>query len=55
MQQSLVAVPDGEAFADDVRRLRDMIDDVGGQVIALRSEPFAAGDDVRLLEARNAE
>ena len=59
VQQSVVAVPDGEAFADDVRRLRDVIDDVGGQVIALRSEPFAGGDDVRLVEAwneaRNAE
>ena len=59
VQQSVVAVPDGEAFAGDVRRLRDVIDDVSGQVIALRSEPFAGGDDIRLLEAwneaRNAE
>lgn len=53
VQQSVVAVPDDDAFADDVQRLRDVLGDVGGQVTALRTEPLAGGDDGRLLEAWN--
>ena len=53
VQQSVVAVPDTEAFADDVERLRGVLADVGGQVTALRAEPHGAGDDQRLLEAWN--
>jgi hypothetical protein len=53
VQQSVVAVPDAEAFAGDVERLRAVLDDVGGQVLALRTEPLAAGDDGRLLAAWN--
>ena len=54
VQQSVVAVPDAEAFAGDVQRLREVLADVGGQVTALRTEPLASGDDGRLLEAWNA-
>ena len=53
VQQSVVAVPDADGFADDVQRLRDVIAGVGGQVTALRTEPLASGDDGRLLEAWN--
>jgi DNA-binding transcriptional regulator PaaX len=53
VQQSVVAVPDAEAFAADVQRLRDVLAEVGGQVTALRTEPLAAGDDGRLSEAWN--
>jgi DNA-binding transcriptional regulator PaaX len=59
VQQSVVAVPDTDAFAEDVERLRAVLADVGGQVTALRSVPLAEGDDRRLLdgwnEAREAE
>jgi hypothetical protein len=53
VQQSVVAVPDADGFADDVQRLREVLADVGGQVTALRTEPLARGDDGRLLEAWN--
>ena len=53
VQQSVVAVPDTEAFAEDVDRLRAVLGDVGGQVTALRSVPLVEGDDGRLLEAWN--
>jgi hypothetical protein len=53
VQQSVVTVPDADAFADDVQRLRQVLADVGGQVTALRTEPLASGDDGRLLEAWN--
>jgi septal ring factor EnvC (AmiA/AmiB activator) len=54
LQQSVVAVPDDEAFAPVVERLREVLAEVGGQVTALRAEPAAGGDDGRLLEAWNA-
>jgi hypothetical protein len=53
VQQAVVAIPDGDAFAGDLERLRAVIAEVGGQVTALRAEPLAAGDDRRLLEAWN--
>jgi hypothetical protein len=53
VQQSVVAVPDGDAFAEDLERLRTVVAEVGGQATALRAEPLAAGDDRRLLEAWN--
>jgi hypothetical protein len=53
VQQSVVAVPDTEAFAGDVERLRQVLADVGGQVTALRAEALSSGDDRRLLEAWN--
>jgi DNA-binding transcriptional regulator PaaX len=54
LQQSVVAVPDSDDFADVVDTLRDVIADVGGQLTALRSVPVADGDAARLLEAWNA-
>jgi hypothetical protein len=51
VQQSVVAVPDGDAFRADVEQLREVLAEVGGQVTALRTEPLSAGDDARLLEA----
>src|SRR3954471_13025605 len=54
VQQSVVAVPDADQFADDVERLRGVLADVGGQVTALGTEPLNGGDDARLLEAWNA-
>jgi vacuolar-type H+-ATPase subunit I/STV1 len=53
VQQSVVAVPDGGAFADAVDGLRRVLGEVGGQVTSLRAEPLVAGDDQRLLEAWN--
>jgi DNA-binding transcriptional regulator PaaX len=59
VQQSVVAVPDAEPFMADIEQLREVLAEVGGQVMALRSEPLSAGDDGRLLqawqEARDAE
>jgi hypothetical protein len=53
VQQSVVAVPDDDAFAADVERLREVLAQVGGEVTALRTEPLTAGDDRRLLQAWN--
>jgi vacuolar-type H+-ATPase subunit I/STV1 len=53
VQQSVVAVPDGDVFAEAVDGLRQVLGEVGGQVASLRAEPLAAGDDQRLLEAWN--
>jgi len=53
VQQSVVAVPDGEAFAGYIERLRELVAEVGGQLTALRTEPLAPGDDARLVEAWN--
>jgi hypothetical protein len=53
VQQSVVAVPGGDAFTADLERVRGVIAEVGGQVTALRAEPLASGDDARLLEAWN--
>jgi hypothetical protein len=53
VQQSVVAVPDGETFSDAVEGLRRVLAEVGGQVTSLRAEPVAGGDDHRLLEAWN--
>jgi vacuolar-type H+-ATPase subunit I/STV1 len=53
VQQSVVAVPDSDAFADAVDGLHQVLGEVGGQVTSLRAEPLVAGDDRRLLEAWN--
>lgn len=53
LQQSVVAVPDGEPFSDAVEGLRQVVAEVGGQVTSLRAQPLADGDDQRLLEAWN--
>src|SRR4051794_9609138 len=43
LQQSVVAVPDGDAFASIVDELRAVVADVGGEATALRTIPV--GDD----------
>jgi DNA-binding transcriptional regulator PaaX len=53
VQQSVVAVPDEAAFADAVERLRAVVDEVGGQVTALRADPMDATDTQRLVDAWN--
>src|SRR3954452_23277849 len=53
VQQSVVAVPDDDAFTDAVDRLRAVIAEVGGQLTALRAEPIDAADGQRLVEAFN--
>jgi len=53
VQQSILAVPDGEAFAGAVEAIRRVLADVGGQVTSLRAEAVIAGDDQRLLDAWN--
>src|SRR6478672_7872025 len=54
LQQSVVAVPDADAFADVVEQLRSVILGVGGEVTAIRAAPLADGDERRILEAWNA-
>jgi Protein ChrB, N-terminal len=53
VQQSVVAVPDTDAFADDVARLREVLAEVGGHVTVLRARALADGDDARLAEVWN--
>ena len=53
LQQSVVAVPDTDAFADDVARLREVLAGIGGQLTVLRAQALADGDDSRVIEAWN--
>jgi hypothetical protein len=53
VQQSVVAVPDTDAFVDDIARLREVLAEVGGQLTVLRAQALANGDDARLVEAWN--
>jgi DNA-binding transcriptional regulator PaaX len=53
VQQSVVVVPDSDAFRGDVERLRGVVNDVGGQVTALRAESLDPGDDARFRDAWN--
>jgi hypothetical protein len=54
LQQSVVAVPDADAFAGVVEQLRSVILEVGGEMTAIRGTPLADGDESRILEAWNA-
>jgi DNA-binding transcriptional regulator PaaX len=54
VQQSVVAVPDHDAFAGVVDRLRELLDDLGGQVTVLRTVAADGGDQERLVDAWNA-
>lgn len=54
VQQSVVAVPQDDAFAGVVDRLRELLDDLGGQVTVLRTAAVDGGDQERLVEAWNA-
>jgi hypothetical protein len=54
VQQSVVAVPEDDAFAGVVDRLRELLDDLGGHVTVLRTAAVDGGDEARLVEAWNA-
>jgi len=53
VQQSVVAVPDADAFAGVVDRLRELLDDLGGHVTVLRTTGVDVDDEDRLVEAWN--
>src|SRR3954447_10048282 len=53
VQQSVVAVPDEDAFMGDMDRLSALIADVGGQVTVLRPQRGPGRGDGRLVEAWN--
>jgi len=53
LQQSVIAFPDGEAFARAIARIRAAVDQVGGSTLALHGEPVDASDDERLQSAWN--
>ena len=54
VQQSVVAVPDADAFTGVVDRLRELLDEIGGHVTVLRTAAVDGGDEDRLVEAWNA-
>ena len=54
LQQSVVVVPDADAFASVVDELRAVITDVGGQLTALRTVPVGDDDQQRIVEAWNS-
>ena len=54
VQQSVVAVPDEAGFAGVVERLREVLAEVDGDAIVLRTEAAAGGDEGRLVQAWNA-
>jgi hypothetical protein len=53
LQKSVVAFPDTEDFRTAVTRVRASVADVGGSVLALRSEPLDRQDDAGLVTAWN--
>jgi hypothetical protein len=59
LQQSVVALPDTEAFRRLLARLRAVVAEVGGTAVALEAQPLEPDDDMRLTatwnEARAAE
>lgn len=59
LQQSLVAFPDTEEFRRALARVRAVVGEVGGSVVAVRAEPLEEHDGARLAsawsEARAAE
>jgi Protein ChrB, N-terminal len=59
LQQSVVAFPDAQGFADQARRFRALVGELGGQTLAVWADPVLETDAKRLAEeweaARNAE
>ncbi len=53
LQQSVVAFPDTNAFRAAIERLRALVEEVGGESLALQSEPVAAPDEAQLTQAWN--
>lgn len=54
LQQSLVAFPDGDAFAPAIERFRALVGEVGGETLALKAEALDEREAGRLVEAWNA-
>ncbi|MGI8438968.1 MAG: Chromate resistance protein ChrB [Thermoleophilaceae bacterium] len=54
LQQSVVAFPDVEGFAEAVARFRALVSEVGGESLAVRAEPLEDPDHSQLLQAWNA-
>jgi hypothetical protein len=54
LQQSVVAVPDADAFTSVVDKLRAVIADVGGELTALRTVPASGDDEQRIVDAWNS-
>jgi len=53
LQKSVVAFPDTANFQTAVTRVRAVVTDVGGTVLALRAEPLDSEDEARLEAAWN--
>jgi hypothetical protein len=53
LQQSVVAFPDTEEFRSALARVRAVVGEVGGSVVAVRAEPLEGDDDARLVSAWN--
>ncbi len=53
LQQSVVAFPDMEAFGPALDRFRGLVNELGGESLALRGGPLAGEDGARLVEAWN--
>jgi hypothetical protein len=54
LQQSVVAFPDTPEFRIAVARVRAVVADVGGTVLAVRAEPLEGDDEARLESAWSA-
>jgi hypothetical protein len=53
LHPSVIAFPDGDPFERAVARIRAAVDEVGGNIVALRAEPLEAADEARLVSAWN--
>jgi hypothetical protein len=53
LQQSVVAFPDLDTFQPAVQRFRALIEEVGGESLALQSEPLGGPDETHLTQAWN--
>ena len=53
LQQSVVVFPDTEEFRSSLLRVRAVVGEVGGSVVAVRAEALEADDDTRLVSAWN--
>jgi hypothetical protein len=53
LQQSVIAFPDTEPFAQAAARIRTAVDEVGGRALVLRAEALDDPDEERLRSAWN--
>ncbi len=54
VHRSFVAFPDDEAFRRPVERFRELVGEVGGETLGLRTEPASDMDAYKLTDAWNA-